>query len=264
MGSDLSYIEVHIEGYIGTIVFDRPRSRNAFNSRMIAEISSALDAMQEKGVRVVVFRAVKGSSIWSAGYDIKELANTKDQFTSDQNDPLEFLLQKITHFPAPVIAMVHGSVWGGACEFALSCDLVFGDPTCSFAVTPANLGVPYSARGILRFLNRLPLNIVKEMFFTARPIDAARAERISLLNFLVPEEELETFTYEMAREISNKSPLTLSSTKEQARILCNAVPLRPEVWEYMRKLCRSVYGSADYQEGVKAFQEKRKAVFQGK
>jgi methylmalonyl-CoA decarboxylase len=65
------------------------------------------------------------------------------------------------------IAMVHGSVWGGACDLIMSCDLVFGDETSAFAITPAKIGVPCNVAGLLNFLSRVPLTIAKEMFFTA-------------------------------------------------------------------------------------------------
>ena len=82
--------------------------------------------------------------------------------------------------------MVHGSVWGGACDLVLACDLVVADETASFAITPAKIGLPYNVVGMLNFMSHLPLAVVREMFFTADPIDARRAERIGLVNRLVP------------------------------------------------------------------------------
>ena len=88
------------------------------------------------------------------------------------DDPLEQILRAVKRFPAPIVAMVHGSVWGGACDLVLACDLVVADETASFAITPAKIGVPYNIVGILNFMSQLPLAVVKEMFFTADPIDA--------------------------------------------------------------------------------------------
>ena len=86
------------------------------------------------------------------------------------------MLRAIRVFPAPIVAMVHGSVWGGAFDLVLSCDLVVADETASFAITPANLGLPYNTTGLLHFLGRLPINLIKEMFFTAEPVDAQKAK----------------------------------------------------------------------------------------
>ena len=107
------------------------------------------------------------------------------------DDPLEQILRAVKSFPTPIIAMVHGSVWGGACDLVLACDLVVADETASFAITPAKIGLPYNIVGILNFMSQLPLAVVREMFFTADPIDARRAERIGLVNRLTTPEELE-------------------------------------------------------------------------
>lgn len=108
------------------------------------------------------------------------------------------------------------------------------------------------------------LNLAREMFFTAQPVAAERALRVGLLNHLVPAAELEDFTYNLAREIAANSPLSISVIKEQFRLLANALPLSPETFERIQGLRRLVYDSGDYQEGLKAFLEKRKPVFRGK
>ena len=71
-------------------------------------------------------------------------------------DPLEQLLRAVGDFPAPVIAMIDGSVWGGACDLALDCDITLGDEDASFAFVPAKIGLPYNLSGVQRFIARLP------------------------------------------------------------------------------------------------------------
>src|SRR5262249_49317280 len=156
------------------------------------------------------------------------------------------LLRAIALFPAPVIAMVHGTVWGGATDLVLSCDLIIGDETCSFAITPANLGLAYNTAGLLHFLRRLPLNLIKEMFFTAAPLRAQDSDKWGLLNHLVPSANLETFTYDLARLMTTKAPLVLASVKEQLRLLAQAAPLTPDTFERVQELRQRVYQSADY------------------
>ena len=95
---------------------------------------------------------------------------------------------------------MHGSVWGGAFDLVLSCDLVVADETASFAITPANLGLPYNTTGLLHFLGRLPINLIKEMFFTAVPVDAQKAKEWLVVNHLVEAAELESFTLKLADE----------------------------------------------------------------
>ena len=159
--------------------------------------------------------------------------------------------------------MLEGSVWGGACELAMVCDILIGTDKTSFAITPARLGVAYNPTGILHIINMVGMTMAREMFFTAQPVAAARALQIGLLNHLVPVAELEDFTYAMARTIVENSPISISVMKEQMRLLANALPLGPETFERIQGLRRQVYDSHDFQEGQKAFLEKRKPVFKG-
>jgi methylmalonyl-CoA decarboxylase len=176
---------------------------------------------------------------------------------------MEKVLRAVQKYPNPVIAMVHGSVWGGACDLVLSCDLVVGDETSTFAITPAKLGLPYNVSGVLHFMNRVGLNIAKEMFFTADPIAAERAERVGILNYLVPSGELLNFTMDLAKRVSSRSTLSVAVIKEQLRILSGARPISPEQFEHIQGLRRRVYDSHDYEEGITAFLENRKPVFKG-
>jgi len=174
------------------------------------------------------------------------------------------MLRAVEHFPVPVIAMIDGSVWGGAFELVVVCDLATGTPNASFAITPANIGVPYNSTGLMHFINALGMHTVKEMFFSARPIDAERALQVGVLNRLVPANDLERVTYDLARGISANSPLSISVVKEQLRILGNAHPLSPETFERIQSLRQAVFDSHDYAEGTRAIREKRTPVFTGR
>jgi len=247
---------------IGTITFNNDEKRNALNKALIDEFIAALNEFKDKKARVVVVRAQRGSKVWSAGLDITEFPKPGRDPIS-YYDPAERAMRALQHFPAPVIAMIEGSVWGGAVELALVCDILVGARNASFCITPAKIGIPYNPSGILHVINMAGMAIVKEMFFTAQPIDAARAFEVGLLNHLVPLEELEAFTYQLAHQITENSPLSISVIKEQLRLLANAMPLNPETFERIQALRRMAYDSKDYLEGQKAFLEKRKPVFKG-
>lgn len=256
-------IQTRRDGAVGTIIMQHPESRNSLSCQMLGEMRQALTQFDRDGVRVVVIRATAGAHVWSSGFNIHELpVSGRDPLS--YNDPLECLLREIQRFPAPVIAMIEGSVWGGACDLSFICDIVIGCPSTSFAITPAKLGLPYNVSGIMHFINIVGPRIAREMFYTAEPITAERALQVGILNHLVAIEKLESFTYDLAQRITANAPLANRVMKEQLRLLADALPLRTETFEYIQGLRRIVYDSRDYQEGKQAFLEKRKPVFQGK
>jgi len=246
----------------GTITLDHERRRNALSHVLVEEVITALNAFREASVRVAILRAKPGAKVFSAGHDVDELPESRrDPLGWD--DPLRQLVREIENYPGPVIAMVEGSVWGGATETVFACDLIVAAETATFAVTPAKLGLPYNVGGMLTFLNATGLRMAKEMTFTAQPIDAARAERHGMINYVVPAPELEPFTLRLAHQITANAPLSLAVMKEQLRILAGAHPMTPQGFERVQGLRRVVYDSEDYREGIRAFKEKRKPVFKG-
>jgi methylmalonyl-CoA decarboxylase len=258
----MEYIRVTLKEFIGTITLNHDPKRNALCRGLIDEVIEALTDLVGQKARVIVLRANQGAKVWSAGHDVCELPQPgHDPLSYD--DPLEQVIRAIQRCPAPVIAMLEGSVWGGACELALVCDLRIGTATTSFAITPARLGVPYNLTGILHVLNTLGSSLAREMFFTGQPVAAERAVRLGVLNHLMPAAALEDFTYDLAKQIAQNSPISISVIKEQLQILGNALPLSPEAFERIQSLRRLVYNSKDYLEGQKAFLEKRKPVFTG-
>jgi len=247
---------------IGVLTLNNPARRNALSLELCAEMSAALEDLKTKKIPVIILRAEKGAKVWSAGHDITQLPKVHhDPLAYDS--PMETAFRAIQNYPGPVIAMIQGSVWGGATDLAVTCDLAVGDETATFAITPVKMGLPYNASGIMHFINRVGSNIAKEMFFTAAPVKAERAYHFGILNHLVSSREIELFTFELAKSIACNSPLAVSVIKEQFRILSDAHPISPEAFERIQALRRKVYNSGDYEEGIKAFTEKRRPKFQG-
>lgn len=255
-------VQTDVVGRVGIITLEDRDKRNAIGAEMASRVIAALESLRARRVGAVVLRAAAGMDVWSAGHDIGELPpGGRDPL--GYNDSLEGLIRAIRTFPAPIVAMVHGTVWGGALDLVLSCDLAVADETASFAITPANLGLPYNITGLLHFQGRLPINVIKEMFFTAAPIDARKAREWLLINHLVPWDRLETFTLELAATMATKSPLAIAVIKEQLRVLSDYQPIAAHVYERVQGLRRQAYDSSDYREGLEAFAQKRQPIFRG-
>jgi methylmalonyl-CoA decarboxylase len=249
-------------GDIGVITLKNQARRNALSHDLMHSLTQAFARFQETKVRVAVLRAEPDVKVWSAGHDIGELPlGGIDPL--NYADPMEETLRAIRMFPGPVIAMVQGSVWGGAFDLVLSCDMVFADETATFAITPVNLGLPYNTTGLLHFMGRLRLNVIKELFFTAAPVNADVALEWGIVNHLAPSAELESLTMEAAARMAAKAPLALAVIKEQLRILSDYQPIPAQGFERIQDMRRKVYDSADYREGIAAFKEKRKPNFKG-
>lgn len=250
-----------VDGVIGIITLDSGKV-NALSKELIDDIAAAFEHTASSSLRVVILRAKPGIKVFSAGHAVSELpTNGRDPLT--YNDPLRQIVRAIEMCAQPVIAMVEGTVWGGACELVLGCDIVIAAQDTTFALTPAKLGVPYNISGALNFMKVTGTHLLKEMLFTADPVPAVRMEHHGVINHVCSRVELEPYTMELARHIARNSPLVNRVLKEEIRVLANAQPLIPETYERIQSLRREVYDSEDYHEGIRAFFEKRPPVFRG-
>jgi len=258
-----NYVTVQrLEPRIARLVFSNPSQRNALSAQLLNAVDEHLAALAEQRVGVVILGAEVGQSVWSAGHDIGELSHDRDPVAPGK--PLERVLRRIRAYPGVVIAAISGSAWGGAVDLAMSCDLVVADHSASFAMTPANIGLPYTTSGLLRFFNNLPIHVLKEMFFCAQKLDAQRAERFGVINQLVTTETLEATALEMAQGIAAKAPLAIQAVKEQLRILEDLQPMPVQAMEQIAELRRQACESADFGEGLAAFAERRPPAFEGR
>ena len=170
----------------------------------------------------------------------------------------------IEDFPYPVIAMINGHAFGAGLEIAVACDYRVCAERAKLGMPPAKLGVLYSYRGIRKFLNLIGLGYTKEMFLIGNPVDAAKAERIGLVNTVKSKEEIEEFTMNLAEEISQNAPLSMKTMKFMINRWQENQSLTNPQEDELIKMILEVQNSSDYKEGQKAFSEKRKPVYKGK
>jgi methylmalonyl-CoA decarboxylase len=247
---------------VGTITLNCPKTHNALSGFLLDALIAALTRMEGARVRAVVLRAPAGAKVFSSGHDMRELSTTgRDPLT--YVDPLRRAIRAIEELPAPVIAMIEGSVWGGACELVMSCDLLVASEDSTFAITPAKVGVPYNLSGVLNFSKSISMPLIKELLYAAQPVTATWALNMGMVNHVVPAGQLEAVTLALCAKICQNSPMVIALLKEELRVLSEAHPLNPEAFERIQSLRRAVYDSHDYQEGIRAFFEKRPPVFHG-
>jgi len=259
----MSLTSQKVENGIGTVQFTGATKLNCLTGELMRDIMAQLDTLDKEGARVMVIRAQPDAPVWSAGHDINELPEPRRDALS-YSDPLETLLRHVQECPVPVIAMVQGSVWGGACDLCCSCDIVVASDTAIFAMTPAKVGIPYHASGLVHFLNHISVNKAKEMFFTGDPTPATDAHIHGFVNHVVPAGELEKFTYALAARIAKNAPLAVRALKAELRLLTRGPLIDTETGERIESIRRRVYDSADYEEGLRAFKEKRAPHFHGR
>ena len=258
----MSLVLKQVQGNTGVVTLNHAAKRNVLSRDLIEELIAALGEMKAAAVRSVILRAQPGATVWSAGHDVNELPTSgRDPLAYD--DPLRRAVRAIETLPLPVIAMIEGSVWGGACELAITCDMAIAAPDVTFAFTPARIGVPYNTAGILNMMKSIGMPLLKEMLFTARPIPAERALHLGMINDVVPRDKLERSAFEVAARVAEMSPMCVALLKEELRILSKSRPMSAETFERLQGLRRIVYDSHDYREGIRSFLEKRRPEFTG-
>jgi methylmalonyl-CoA decarboxylase len=249
-------IQASLRDGVAILRLHDPAHLNALSPPMLEALIAAFTTLPAD-TRAVVLRAGPEDRVWCAGFDIRELRPGFDPL--DPAGILHRAFRCVADCPAPVIAMMHGGAYGGGADLALRCDFAVGDPTAAFAFTPARLGLPYDPAGLRNVLLRVGHAVAMEMFATGAPIKGDRALAAGLLNHLVPQADLETFTYAMAEQIAANAPLSVTAAKRQLHALATGLPLPDE--EAVR---RRALDSEDYREGLIAFTERRPPRFSGR
>jgi enoyl-CoA hydratase/carnithine racemase len=259
----------------GTLLIDRPVDgvmrlsisnackRNALDQDILDAIAGALGSLD--GVRCVVLTGSDG--MFSAGYDIGAIA--PETFAAEAGKlvahPFSAALAALDEADVPTLAALCGSAIGGGLELALGCDLRVASSGIELGMPPAKLGLTYSHTGLRRFLDAIGEPRTRELFLLGRNVDARTALDWGLVNWVVPDEELEAASLDLAAQLAANAPLAMSGNKRVLRELLRAEgAVDPDVERELLALRESSFASHDLREGVSAFAEKRPPSWQGR
>lgn len=247
---------------IAWLAVNRPEVRNALDSALCADLAGAFaDLGADPDVRVVVLRGA-GDRAFISGADINEfrkrLATPEDALAYDEE--AEALMSAIAAVPRPVIAMIHGFAIGSGLLVAMACDLRIASDAVRVGIPVARIGLVPPVPDVARLVRLVGPGRAKELLMTGRSIAAGEALSLGLLNRIVPAEELETVTGEIAGLLARNAPLSLKAVKQivdrfgaEGKAVAEGAPWYEEV-----------YTSDDFREGVDAFMEKRRPAFRGR
>lgn len=252
------------EGHVGYMIFNNPERHNAVSLAMWEAMSRILaDFARDDDVRVVVLTGA-GTKAFVSGADISKFENeraSKDAVVR-YNTVTARSMEDLHGYPKPTIAMIRGYCIGGGLGIALACDIRIASQTSRFALPAAKLGLGYDYTGLRHFVEIVGPAYTKEIFFTARQFDAEEARAMGLVNRVVAERELEAFVSNYSDLIAANAPLTVKATKA----IIGEV-LKDESRRNVARcgeLVQQCFDSRDYEEGRRAFMEKRKPRFEGR
>ena len=246
----------HPAPHVARLTIDHPAKRNALDRAILDAIAETLPGLE---ARCLLITAV--GPVFSAGYDIGGLpgqADFADRAEALVAHPFTNAIEAIEAFPFPVVAALQGHAIGGGLELALSCDLRLAATGIKVGMPPAKLGLIYSHTGLRKFIDAVGVARTRELFLLGRNVEVERAAGWGLVNEVVAPEALADLALEWAAEIGANAPLSLRGNKRViAELLAAEGDLDPETERELIELRESCFRSEDFQEGVRAFGEKR-------
>lgn len=255
---------VEKRGAVGWVIFDQPAKRNAINGAMWRGIPKAVAQFEaDPEVRCVAFRGA-GTEAFAAGADISEF----EQIRAQQSEVAEYdgLLDQVLHAiqdsRKPSVAMIYGFCMGGGLEVALACDLRYCGESAQFGIPAAKLGLAYNVEGHKRLLETVGHARAREIMYLGRRYTAHEALAMGLVHKMLDDTQLESYVSGVLKTLCENAPLSIANSKTiiEEYVKSSGTPDAALMEAAMARCAKS----ADYEEGRRAFMEKRKPVFTGK
>jgi enoyl-CoA hydratase/carnithine racemase len=245
------------------LTISNPAKRNALDQPILDAIAAVLRDLGT--ARAVVLTGAEG--MFSSGYDIGDIP--EDVFAEEAErlvaHPFTAAVEALEDCAIPTVAALPGHTIGGGLELALACDLRVAADGISLGMPPAKLGLVYSHTGLRRFLDAIGAPRTRELFLTARNVDARTALTWGLVNQVVGASDLEGAALDLAQDLAANAPLSVRGNKRVIRELLAAEGrLDPAVERELIELREASFRSEDMREGVRAFGQKRPARWKGR
>ncbi|MEO8603222.1 MAG: enoyl-CoA hydratase-related protein [bacterium] len=258
MSNENAPLLVRREPPLAWVIVNRPAARNAMNAAVWDGLADAAEQLAaDAEVRVVIVRGA-GEQAFISGADISEFRALRADATAtaaaDARSARAW--RGLQAMPQPVMAMIYGFCFGGGVAVALACDVRFAADDARFAVPAARLGLSYPFESLERLVRVVGPTHAADILLSARTLSASEAHQVGFVNRLVPAADLERVTREYALTMAAGAPLTLAALERAIHAVLQS--------EQVRELARRCFDSADYQEGIAAFLEKRPARFEGR
>jgi enoyl-CoA hydratase/carnithine racemase len=249
--------EVRLEraGAIATLVLDRPHARNALSAELMSAIEQELAAIAaDRSIKVVILGA--SGPVFSSGHDLKEMRACRDRAVyQGLFQQCSRMMLSIVRLPQPVIARVQGVATAAGCQLVASCDLAVAAASARFATPGVNIGL-FCSTPMVALSRNVSRKQAMEMLLTGEMVGAEEAQRIGLVNKVVPDSQLEAATAELAATIASKSGHVLRIGKEA---FYRQLELGLEdAYAYTSQVMTENMMARDAEEGIGAFLDKRK------
>ena len=248
-------------GRVRVITIDRPKALNALSSEVLLELARAVAEAEGSPEVLAVVLTGAGDKAFVAGADVLAMQSMTAQQAKGFSELGHATFSALEVLHKPVIAAVNGFALGGGLELALACDFIYCSEGASFGQPEVNLGLIPGFGGTQRLSRRVGPAVARELIFSGRRIDAQEALRIGLVNRTVPGEELLDAAVKTATEIARRSPVAIAAAK-RVMVVAHDLPLDIACELEIREFAL-LFGTADQQEGIAAFVEKRKPEFKG-
>jgi enoyl-CoA hydratase len=259
---NLENVRTEFRDGILILTIDRPKVLNALNAQTVDEIHRVFnEARSDAQVRAVIVTG-GGEKAFVAGADINELAQKTPITGKETSERGQFILRQIERFPKPVIAAINGFALGGGCELALACHIRIASDKAQIGLPEVTLGAIPGYGGTQRMVRLLGKGKAFELICGGDRVSAAEAERIGLVNRVVPADQLMTAAEEMARKIMSRSPVAVRAAIEAINA---GSDMSFEEGQFLEAtLFGLLCASEDMKEGMAAFLEKRPPKFPGR